>query len=71
LRKKTDKLRVMLCVPGKHYTGKDKVIVAKIQDGKRTHFFKFGKDWSPKHINEMIPRLYMDFRFKRSKKKVS
>jgi hypothetical protein len=69
---KRDKLQVMLCVPGPYMPANERYIVAKVYDGKRNHFFQFGRDWSIKHVWEMVPRLYMDSKFKpRARKAVS
>ncbi|MGC4378983.1 hypothetical protein WD019_18995 [Fictibacillus sp. Mic-4] len=65
--KKKDRLQVMLCVPGRDYPG-EKVIVAKVKDNKETRLFTFGSDWAIRHINQQIPRLWLDFRSKRRKK---
>jgi hypothetical protein len=69
---KRDKLQVMLCVPGPHMPASERFIVARVFDGKRNYFFQFGRDWSINHVWEMVPRLYMDSKFKpRARKAVS
>jgi hypothetical protein len=68
---KRDKLQVMLCVPGQYMPTSERYIVAKVYDGKRNYFYQFGRDCSLKHVWEMVPRLYMDSKFKPRSKKVS
>jgi hypothetical protein len=68
---KRDKLQVMLCVPGQYMPASERYIVARVFDGKRNYFFRFGRDWSINHVWEMVPRLYMDSKFKPRSKKVS
>lgn len=44
MRSKNDRLQVMYCIPGRNYPLPDKHIIAKVKDGKDTHFFTFGID---------------------------
>lgn len=66
MRKETDRLEVMYCVPGRNYPGA-KVVVAKVKDGKDVQFFTFGRDYPLRYIHEQIPRLVCDYKFKRKK----
>ncbi|EKN66034.1 hypothetical protein BABA_17362 [Neobacillus bataviensis LMG 21833] len=54
-----------LCIPGGNYPYHQKNIVAKVTDGKETKYFTFGPHCTQRQIMEMIPRLWMDFHFKR------
>jgi hypothetical protein len=67
----TPAYRTMICYGGKHYKGSDKNTIAKVTDGNTTRFMEFGPHWKINYVNEIIPRLWMDFRTKRGRKNAS
>jgi hypothetical protein len=58
-------IHTTLCIPGRNYPHHQKHVIAKVTDGEETKFFTFGPHCTQRQITEMIPRLWMDFRFRK------
>jgi hypothetical protein len=62
-------LRTILCLPGKKFPHHNKQVIAKVTDGIQTKFFTFGPHVSRKHIYEIMPMVWQDWRFDERRKK--
>ncbi|MGD6775234.1 hypothetical protein [Sutcliffiella horikoshii] len=63
-----ERLQVFLSIPGRNLPPSEKFIIAKVNNGKQTHTFKFGRNCSIRHINEQIPKLVADLDFEQRRK---
>ena len=63
-----ERLKVILSIPGRDLPPSDKFIIAKVNNGKQTQTFKFGRNCSIRHINAQIPKLVADLDYEQRRK---
>jgi hypothetical protein len=67
---KNDKLNVIYCLPHEKQTPSERLIRARVSDGKKTHVLEFGRHTSMKTVISQIPIIFGAMSSNKSRKKV-
>lgn len=66
---KRNNLQTIVCLPCDQSPPAERFIIAKVTDGDRTQFIKFGRDLSMRTVMSQIPIIYQDRAYDKRRRK--